>query len=1126
MEAHSTQMASYLLAQSWQIAILTAGVALASYVLRNRSAHIRYLLWLIVLAKCLVPPVHTVPLAILPQDSDAGLPSAGRPYEGHAMHAETFERGALTSERLASEQEDPAQTEAKSVEIPRVSTVAPATLAGFTFVQLLAIAWMVGCGVYLAFNLLRVLRTNYWLWRKRRVLPAKLQQEIKNLLSGCGFTRFPRIWLVHGIGQPFVWGLLRGSIYLPPNFGNIRDPKHRRSVLGHELSHVLRFDAAVNFLQVIGQAIFWFHPLVWWANKKIRTEREKCCDEMAVARLNALPGDYSSAVVEILAAGNKSTRPVPSLAVAGPVKNIEERIRTIMTPGKKFYRRPGLRSVAVLLLVALVSVPIGCTLNRQEGARTQVELRGKQTDSLHQAAKDGNLEQVTRLIAAGADVNARGNRAQTPLHFAAQKGHEQIARLLIARGADVNANMADTSWTPLLEAACHGHTKLVKLLLEKGAKVDVGDDYGYTPLYYAIWSNDEESVRMLIAAGADVDKRPSQRDPYNPLFYAVWMDDANLVKAFIDAGADVNYKDKDGWTPLHYATAAVGVDAAKLFVGTGVSIPDLHKAAFEGNLDKVRQLIESGTEVDTRDELGWTASFWALSAGHKDVFQYLLNKGADITAKTNGGRTLLHQASRAGFTEIVKQLITKGADVNVKDKDGETPLQHAASEGHKEVVKLLVARGADINVAAKNGRHPLGDAALAGHEDVVKLLIAGGAQVNLTERRGTALHAAAFAGHSKIVDLLIANGADVNSNALYGTPLHLALRSRLKVTNDTAAQIVEKLLDKGADVNAKDLRHGRSPLHLAADHGRRNAAELLIAAGADVSAKDKEGHTPLWYAKRKDRTETAELLRRHGAVESLYDAAEAGDINHVNRLIAEGADVNARTDGRLITPIYLAAREGHKEICELLIAEGVEVNPKSGEIDVRGMNMNYRDEAWTPLHAACAEGRREVAKLLLDHGAAVNAKTRHSKTPLDLARKRRHQRIVELLQKHGAKEGVSLEQRFENAKLISPGKWLEASFQYRTDEEWFAIDVEKNKSYSISYDDEFGTGKYSADIEAYLYKHIADALQSKHCVFTDRHNVYLQPIEFASDYNGKLYLRLVSDNPRNTTFAVKCELEQ
>ncbi len=782
--------------------------------------------------------------------------------------------------------------------------------------------------------------------------------------------------------------------------------------------------------------------------------------------------------------------------------------------------------------------------------------QAKKTKSLFEAVKKGDIEQVKKFIAAGADVNARNNRSVTPLHFAATNGHEEIARLLIAEGANVNVNMGDYSWTPLHDAANRGHTKLVKLLLEKGAKVDAGYNYGHTPLYYAIWSEDEESVRILIAAGADVngpkqgypplfyavrkshegivkaiidagaDVNKGPQPSYLPLFYAVQQSHEGIAKAIIDAGADVNVEDWKGWTPLHNALQRTDVDMFKQFIGTGVKIPALHNAILEGNLAKVKEFVESGTDVDMKDKLGWTPAYWALSAGQKDIFEYLLNKDADITARTNiMGLTLLHQASRAGFTEIVEQLIAKGTDVNVKDKAGSPPLQFAASEGHEDIVKLLVAKGANVNATSIFGGHALGDAALAGHEDIIKLLIASGAKVNLNAEihlragyRGTALHAAATGGHSTIVDLLIANGADVNINSRNGTQLHMAARCR----DDTCAEIVKKLLSKGADVNAKDPRQGDTPLHIAARRGSRKAAELLVGAGANVNAKDKDGHTPLWFAKKEGKTEMIEFLRIHGAIGSLHDVVEAGDIGQVRRLISKGADVNAKSDGRLITPVYLAARKGHKDICELLITNGAEVNTKSGELDLG----NMKDGGWTPLHAACAGGHREVAKLILAYGADVNNKTRNIITPLDLAKKSDQQEVVELLLKYGAKEGISIRDRFKNARLISSGTWLEGSFLYRTDEEWFAIDVEKNKSYLIYYDDELGTGKYSADIETYLYKQIVDDLEFKHCLFTHRYNVYHQPIKFTSDYTGKLYLRLISDNPQNTTFAVKYETEE
>jgi beta-lactamase regulating signal transducer with metallopeptidase domain len=248
----------------------------------------------------------------------------------------------------------------KPIAFPSLPVTSPAIierLARVTIRQWLGFGWILGIAVFLFFALAKALRTNHWLWRQRKPLPDKLQSGIENLFSSLDLKTLPKVWLVEGIGQPFVWGLLRGSIYLPANFVKVNSSEHRRSILGHEISHIIRFDAAVNILQTIAQAIFWFHPFVWWANKKIRAEREKCCDEMVIARLGAEVKYYSSAIVNILISEYESTRPVPSLAVAGPVKNIEERIKTMMRPGKKFYKRPSLPIVAIIVLGTLLAVP-------------------------------------------------------------------------------------------------------------------------------------------------------------------------------------------------------------------------------------------------------------------------------------------------------------------------------------------------------------------------------------------------------------------------------------------------------------------------------------------------------------------------------------------------------------------------------------------------------------------------------------------------------------------------------------------------------------------------------------------------------------------------------------------------
>ncbi|MEJ2702038.1 MAG: M56 family metallopeptidase, partial [Sedimentisphaerales bacterium] len=346
MEPWLIRIANYLLAQSWQIAVLTLVVACASFLLRNRSAHVRYLLWLIVLAKALMPPLYSIPVAVLPQRAVPEYIPA--PPVAERM---TAEHG--TSETAMAEVPRPSSVQPQAAP----SRVVPTKLARHDTRAWLAIGWLAGVVALSFYYLLNALRTQIWLQRRRKALPSDSARDIESFFMANYVRRMPHVWLLERINQPFVWGLVRGGIYLPTRLLDGKNAKFQPSLLGHELSHVVRLDAMVNSLQVIAQTIFWFHPFVWWANRKIRAEREKCCDEMTIARFKAPPEEYGEAIVETLGAKYEQARPVPSLAVAGQVRNIEERIKTMLEPGKKFYKRPTLMAATFALLLAVCAVP-------------------------------------------------------------------------------------------------------------------------------------------------------------------------------------------------------------------------------------------------------------------------------------------------------------------------------------------------------------------------------------------------------------------------------------------------------------------------------------------------------------------------------------------------------------------------------------------------------------------------------------------------------------------------------------------------------------------------------------------------------------------------------------------------
>ncbi len=394
MDTCLEQVIDYLRSQSWQIAILTLVVTFITFLLRHRSAHVRYLLWLIVLIKCLVPPFYTVPVRVLPQelltDSSSVFESSDvDKTDTQFIAALAYDRQAYRAKAPAAEQTSPVNpsminTEPAKVEVQPTLTrgageSAAAEQARYTDTAtwsvryLLGITWLAGMGVYFAVNVLKALRTRCWLVRSRRPLQADLQARVADFFQAHGYKRLPEIWVIEDVNQPFVWGLLRGDIYLPADLLNVDSLQWQKSILGHELSHVIRFDAGVSLLQVIAQGVFWFHPFVWWTNLWIRREREKCCDEMTVAGLSAQPKDYSRAIVEALTLGRGLSRHVPSLAIFGPTNNLEQRIRTILRPGRRFYRRPSFLVASAVLVIAAVTVP--ASLIPQYRARGEVRIR-------------------------------------------------------------------------------------------------------------------------------------------------------------------------------------------------------------------------------------------------------------------------------------------------------------------------------------------------------------------------------------------------------------------------------------------------------------------------------------------------------------------------------------------------------------------------------------------------------------------------------------------------------------------------------------------------------------------------------------------------------------------------------
>ncbi|HUW81205.1 MAG TPA: M56 family metallopeptidase [Phycisphaerae bacterium] len=381
MELGPGSLADLLLSQSWQIAIVFGGVAVICWLSRRSSAHWRYLLWLIVLVKCLTPPIVRVPVGVLPSEGAAlaVLSPAGERGGWVAAHAADFRfelrpgapafEGVQADAAMESSAQAGAQGVASHLSSGVVRDIGEQQVRRSLSVRAwLGVVWVIGTAALLLYAVLKAWRIHRRLKLSRQLADAAVQGEAEALCRRMGIRVPPAVYLVDGFSQPFVWGLLRGDVYLPSAVA--ADAGRRRKILAHELAHVARWDAAVNALQVLVQGLFFFHPLVWWANRQIRRERESCCDEAAIAVLAAPPQDYSRAIVDSLIHGRGQA--TPALSVAGPAKNVEARIRAIMRPNRIFRARPTPAAILTVSVLAVAALIVGLVPTRRAHAGDEV----------------------------------------------------------------------------------------------------------------------------------------------------------------------------------------------------------------------------------------------------------------------------------------------------------------------------------------------------------------------------------------------------------------------------------------------------------------------------------------------------------------------------------------------------------------------------------------------------------------------------------------------------------------------------------------------------------------------------------------------------------------------------------
>ena len=307
-----------------------------------------------------------------------------------------------------------------------------------------------------------------------------------------------------------------------------------------------------------------------------------------------------------------------------------------------------------------------------------------------------------------------GSHGRTMVWEAAYRGRTETVEFLLSEGAD--ANVWGCHFTPLLVdispycAALHKRHHDTADILKNQSKTDDP----FTATYLGDLSSVEAAAR---ADPSIVNQEIDNHDcayPLSLLHYAVAAKHHNIVEFLVEAGAEV---EPHSATLLRYAIWRAQPETVELLIDSGAKPSNavVPRGGVKGReIDAVLRKHGVGLNVDML-EGGWPALVYTCRGdrgGNIERVKELLDSGADINVRNYKGQSALHCASKAGFREVVQLLVDRGADINATDKQGLTPLATAMRSTIKdkialrEIAETLIHNGADIDLTDAKGKSP------------------------------------------------------------------------------------------------------------------------------------------------------------------------------------------------------------------------------------------------------------------------------------------------------------------------------------------------------------------------------------------------------------------------------------
>ncbi|MEP3479674.1 MAG: M56 family metallopeptidase [Fuerstiella sp.] len=376
-------------------AVQIAVVALLAFILTSairRHSRLCWAIWLVVLVKCVTPPVigHQVSLfqwtdrvwntvAYQWQDSERALETTSRlPVEavtttgtktavGDADAVSSLNRlhavSANVTVRQLGEMAFIPQTAANSTSWAQWLLIAFGGLSGCSF--LLLFVRYVGC-------LKQLCRA------ETSEFDDRVQRLLDEIAAQLSLKKLPRIMVTDAKFGPAVIGVFRPLIVLPRILVQQLDDDTLKPVIAHEVIHIRRGDLFVGMLQAVAHCLWWFHPFVWLINRQISRVAEQCCDQQVLIETNCSARQYAQSLLAVIECRSRLV-PVPVFPGMKPVEITQQRLEKIMTQKQGSFRRSKIASLVTVVVMSALVLPSAMTATGQQEAKEWKPLPDTQT---------------------------------------------------------------------------------------------------------------------------------------------------------------------------------------------------------------------------------------------------------------------------------------------------------------------------------------------------------------------------------------------------------------------------------------------------------------------------------------------------------------------------------------------------------------------------------------------------------------------------------------------------------------------------------------------------------------------------------------------------------------------------